>query len=1127
MSFIRKDKMSREKDILINHEELQRKYNILNSAVKYGQQLAKIGSWIYELKTGQFFWSEGVYNILGCGSNCLSNKLESFLEYVHKDDLDTVKKIKNNISIAKEYDVEYRIVTADKQVKYVHEKTKAILDEKNNPIKMAGIIQDITEQKLREISLMEIEEDFSRAQRVSRVGSWKYDALKEKSYATDEVYNILGINRSEFNNDYNNAIKLIHQEDQYRVQKEMNKLLVGQSVDTEFRIIQKSGTQKYVRSIAEPIFNKEGRVAGIIGTIQDITEIRLMHENLQKRDKSLTEAESLARIGSWEIDLVNKDLVFCSDEIFNIFGVSKEQLESIDKKLFINYIHPDDRAMIQDIYRNPPSNQPFNLEFRVIRPDGSILYTYSVMKMLLDKEGTPTYLRGITYDITDKKELQMEAELKQDKINKMQIRFKALVKESDEVFEILDSDGTIVYISEASEKVTGYNVEERQGKKIYDFYNKEEAHKVKEMMNCVLTDDKKKIKRDIKFKKKDGKEIYLEVCIQNFLQDPAIEGIVVNFRDITERVEAEKRIVRLSSYDQLTGLPNRVYFNKKIEQLFKNAKENKTGFTLLMLDIDSLEYIKNTLGYKVVEKYIVEIAIKLKFYCNSVKFICHYSNNRFIIILDGIHTMDKYEAFINGIYESVSKPLSIDKYELDVNISIGISLFNEDEDPEQLIRHAETAVFLAKNTGKNKYKFYSSNLDIQSYKQFILRNDIRTAIENNQLEFNLQPIVALRTNEILGAEVLLRWRHPEWGVVSPLDFITIAEETGYIIKIGNWLLREVCKIYKGWINNGMTNIKISINFSRVQFHETNFAENIIDTINEFGLNPHFFIMEITDSILTENIDKVINDIKKLQSFGIQVALDNFGTGNAFLSNLFLLNIDILKIDGSFIKEINKNENSTIVAGYIIKMVHDLKVKAVAEHIETVEQLYFLKDINCYAGQGYLFSKPVPLDDFSGILAKKKIIPATAEEVVVQEERRKYFRIKFYQFLEADFSILEIKGRKVNVGSSKALILNIGPGGLCFISNIRLPIDESIILQFKTQLVRENIIVYGCTVWTQEMENNLYKYGVKFTFDENKRSDLIRVLNQVQVRMKNDLLFADGRFISRAVSPLAFFHMKEV
>lgn len=313
---------------------------------------------------------------------------------------------------------------------------------------------------------------------------------------------------------------------------------------------------------------------------------------------------------------------------------------------------------------------------------------------------------------------------------------------------------------------------------------------------------------------------------------------------------------------------------------------------------------------------------------------------------------------------------------------------------------------------------------------------MRRAIENDQLKLYYQPVVNLGTNEIIAAEVLLRWEHPEWGILSPVEFIPIAEETGCIIKIGKWLVREVA--------------------------------------------------------------------------------------NSSLTNLSAFNIDILRIDGSLVKNINKDETSTVITRYIIKMAQELKIKLIAERVDTWDQLSFLRDLKCYSGQGQIYSEPVPPEDFESILAKKKCKPIIVSDFTVHEDRRKYFRIKFTQPLEANLSILEIKGKKVNVGNTKVLIKNIGPGGLCFISNIRLPVDEQIILQFKTYLIGEEIRVYGCTVWTGEMEDNLFEYGVKFTFDENKRTDLIRVLNQVQVKMRNDVLFADGSFISGSGSPHVYF-----
>jgi PAS domain S-box-containing protein len=272
MAFIRKNNTLSEKNSLFQKEEIEKKYNLLNETVKYGQQLAKIGCWLYEVQTSDVFWSDEVYNILGCTAKDLNNKLESILAYVHPDDLESVKEATYSVYNLNEYDIEFRIVAQNGQVKHLHEKTKVILDENDNKTKMVGIIQDITEKKLREISLMEIGEDFNRAQRVAGVGSWKYDVVKDKFYGTDETFNIYGVNRSEFNNDYRNAIKLIHPDYQDKVQKAIKKLMSGQSASIEFWITQKDGTDKYVATNAEPIFNTEGCVVGVIGTMQDITE---------------------------------------------------------------------------------------------------------------------------------------------------------------------------------------------------------------------------------------------------------------------------------------------------------------------------------------------------------------------------------------------------------------------------------------------------------------------------------------------------------------------------------------------------------------------------------------------------------------------------------------------------------------------------------------------------------------------------------------------------------------------------------------------------------------------------------------------------------------------------------------
>ncbi|NLY42632.1 MAG: EAL domain-containing protein [Clostridiaceae bacterium] len=1123
MIFIGKDLLKKLKLKRNNLGDLRKSYRHLEENIIYSQKITRIGSWTYDIQKDEIFFTNEVYGILGCGPEEIGGKLENYYSFVHPEYLHEVRKAMEEALCGKECSIKFRIIAKNGMGKYVHKRNKVIYDEKNRPIRIVGIIKDITDQKLREEHIKKIGDNFSQALRLAGVASWKYDVVEDEFYGSDEMFTIFGIERLGFDNDFNNVIKLVHPDDQYIVQEAMQKYLAGQSCAVEFRILQQDGTNKYVIGKAEPVFDAEGRVINIIGTLQDITKYKLLEQELKRSYKIINQAQALARIGSWEADIVNNK-IYWSDEACRIFGFSSNtSCETIED--FKKYVYPEDAKAIDDMLANP-ANKPIELEFRIIRQDGSVRNLYELVEFIFDKEGNPIRIYGTVQDITDKKELEKEAELKQEKINKIQKRFDALVKESIDIFEILDSEGRILYISKGSEKITGYKPEERIGRKIYEFYEKPEAQKLAKIIEIVLKNPEKKVKTDILFKAKDGRDIYLEFYMRKFLHDPAVEGIVVNFRDITDRIKNQQRIAYLSTHDQLTGLPNKLCFEKKYKMLLKKAKEDGTEFAIFMLDIDSLAYMKNTLGQELAEQYITRIAVKLKLYCGTENFLCRYCDDRFAIIIVGKHTISEYETIIKDIFDLFSQTIKVDKYELDVDISMGISIYQKDgEENELLVRNSETALFLAKNEGKNRYRFYSPDINIQSYKQFILRNDLKKAMEKDQLKIYYQPIVNLITDSILAAEALIRWEHPEWGVVSPAEFIAIAEETGCIIKIGDWLLREVCRNYKQWLNKGLPNIKISINYSTMQFLESDFVEKIKNIIDEHGLNPDFLIIEIKENMLMERTDKVITDIKRLQALGIQIALDNFGKGYSSLAYLASLNIDIIKIDGYFIKNININEKNTTIIRYIIKMAKELKIKLVAEHVETLEQLDFLRELKCYTGQGHIFSKPVPLADFEEILAKRKCTPLVTQSVKVQQDRRKFFRIKFVQLLEADLSILEIKGKKVNVGNTKVLVKNIGPGGLCFISPIRFPIIREIILQFITQLIGEEIIVYGCPVWTREIDDGLFEYGVEFTFDENKRTELIRVLNQVQIKMKNDILFADGNFVS--ISPNSYFKINTV
>lgn len=853
----------------------------------------------------------------------------------------------------------------------------------------------------------------------------------------------------------------------------------------------------------------------------------IVEKKLNQLEENTMYGQQLAQIGGWTYDIQNYE-VYRTQEIYNILECSPQELDdSFDG--FLSYVHPDDLNEIKKATQGVLEGLEYDIEYRIITSNGTEKFVHEKTRAIYDENKKPIKMFGIiqditeqkilvygtTQDITEKKRLQQEIKQKQEELNKVHKRFQVLVHESSDVFEIITPDGTIKYISEAVEKVIGNKPEERIGRKVYEFYEREGQHKLKRMVDFVLDDPGKKVQDDVILKSKSGKEIYLEVEMHNLLNEPAIEGILINFKDITRRLEMEKKLVYISTHDELTGIPNRSYFKQKIEHHFRINTNINRRCAIMMLEVDGLKYVNDALGYQLGDRLIKAVTKKIQRFLGESVFISRYSGVIFALFIDNKEMISGCERLAKELIALFAEPIKVANFELSVTTNIGISIYKDiEQDCDMLINQSEIALFRAKKEGKNKYELYSSDINIQSYKQFQLRNSIRKALNNNQFRVYYQPLINMQTNEILAAEALIRWEHPEWGMVPAGEFIPLAEETGLIIEIGNWVLREACKNYKKWIGKGLPKIKLSVNFSAIQFLQNQFVENIINIINEFELDPHFLIMEITESILMEKSHVVISAIKRLQSVGIQVALDDFGTGFSSLAYLNTFFIDILKIDRSFIKKIPADNTSTAIIKNIINLTKELNIKLVAEGIETWEQLSYLKEQNCHTGQGYIYGKPVSLGDFEKILAKRKCKPVIISNTAAMphEDRRKFFRVKFPQFLEADMTILRVKGKKISVGNTKVLIKNMGPGGLCFISNMKFPMDREFIIQFTTQLLESDLKVYGCPVWAKEIEGDLYEYGVEFTFDENKRTELTGVLNQAQIKIRNNVLFAEGSFV---------------
>lgn len=1103
--------------ILLNYPERRKfedKINLLEENILFGQQLLKTGSWTHDIKKDEIFLTEEVYQILGCTQEEFDGELNHYYDFIHPEDLNKVKEATTEALSGKEYDIEYWIITEDGTEKYIHEKTKALYDENNNPIKMVGTMQDITNRKRIEINLKEIGANLSSAQKIEGIGYWKFDALHNKFFLSDEIYRIFDVNPINFKKDYHVFLELVHPEDRKEIVKAGKGCFKGRAYELVLRIIKSDKTMRYINTKFEPIYGEGQQVVGIIGAIQDITEKKLLEDKLKKSYNNLSNAQSLAHIGSWELNIA-LDKMDISEEVFRIYGITPDQFDGTYEG-FVKHIHKDDIDIFQNLLENPPKENIFDVEFRILRPDGSERNVYQRVEFDKGNDGKPIHASGTIQDITDKKNMETQKLLSKQYFTQDYYDF----------YEVIDRNGIIKYLSHEREEIFG-GIPNKDQLSIFNFLEGQDKALLKGMLKQTIDNKSQKVRKNNSIKTKFGKVIHYEITMFNHLDDPNINGITVYWHDITDRMELEKKITFIATHDELTQLSNRMYFCNQIVLHCQKAKISGARFAIIMLDIDGFKYINDALGYHLADQLILEISKRLKKYVSNDERLCRYSGDQFAIMVSDLNQIKDYDNYAKEILALFLSPFKVENYEINVTVSMGVGIFPEDgQEMETLIKHTNLAMLRSKGQGKNRYHLYTPEMDIHNFKEFELRNDLNKAIVNNQIKVYYQPLVNLETNEIIAAEALVRWEHPTWGLVPPNEFIYIAEETGFIVHIGKWMLKEVCKKYKEWLKKKLPAIKVSVNFSSIQFYEKNFVENIKKTINEYELDPHFFIMEVVESILINDFNKVSSDTNKLREFGIQIALDDFGTGYSSLSYLNRINIDILKIDRSFIKNVLIDETSTIITDHVINMARKLKIKLVAEGIETWNQLQFLRKLNCYAGQGYLYSKPVAPGDFEKLLAKKKCKPSivnNAKELPF-EERRKFFRVNFPLLLEATMSIVEINGKAAKVGNTKVLVKNIGPGGLCFISNIRLPIKKNIILQFSSQLLGKEVTCYGRLVWAEDINENVSEYGIEFTFSENDRVTLTGLLNQYQIRLHNNSGQYEGPFIYDSFNK--FFNIEE-
>jgi len=446
-------------------------------------------------------------------------------------------------------------------------------------------------------------------------------------------------------------------------------------------------------------------------------------------------------------------------------------------------------------------------------------------------------------------------------------------------------------------------------------------------------------------------------------------GLVATFDDVTEQRRAETRASFLATHDDLTALPNRVVFSQSVSEAIKIGRRYDQQFAVMFVDLDRFKIINDTLGHSAGDALLIEIAKRLTQSVRESDLVSRIGGDEFVILLRKISNVEQVTRVARKILTAVVKPLTIHGQECRVTASIGISLFPSDaQDEESLTKNADAAMYAVKEQGRNNFLFHSQEIKTQSIERLMLETSLRHALERNELLLYYQPKQDLSRGSISGVEALLRWHHPDLGLLQPSRFIPLAEETGLIVPIGKWVLETACAQSMAWQRQGLPAIRIAVNLSPRQFADPNLLVDVGAALEKSGMPPELLELEITESMLMQNVEHAVQVLTAIKSLGITLAVDDFGTGYSSMSLVKKFPIDVLKIDRSFVRDIASDSEDKAIADAIIALGRALDLTIVAEGVETAEQEAFLRAHNCDEIQGYLISKPIPADEFAGFLA---------------------------------------------------------------------------------------------------------------------------------------------------------------
>ena len=743
------------------------------------------------------------------------------------------------------------------------------------------------------------------------------------------------------------------------VKANLDRCLVGERVHYqgwfEFHV---SG-RRYMDITYTPHLDATGQVAGVIVASRDITELELAHQSLLESDARFRALVDQAPDALFIHDLLGRFLDV-NQRACESLGYSRAELLRMEVRQVEMDVPPSRQG---SLWQSLSPGQKQIVKGRQRRKDGSI-FPVEIHLGCLDLQGE-TVIMALARDISERR--QAEEKL---------LQAAAVFDNAQEGILITDAGGCILAVNQAFREITGYTEAEVLGQTPGMFKSgRHDKSFYRDMWETLARTGR--WQGEVWDRRKDG-EIFPKWLSISAIRDP--EGqtsrYVALFADITHLKESEARLEHLAHFDPLTDLPNRLLFHSRLEHALEQARRHGHRLAILFLDLDRFKTVNDSLGHPAGDELLVAVSQRVRARLRDTDTLARLGGDEFVILLEQLDEAQQAAVVAMELLRVLKEPIMLSGgHEVFIGASIGISLFPDDaREAMQLVRNADAALYQAKDAGRNTYSFYTESLTREAEGRLAMEGRLRYALERGEFVLHYQPLVAVADGRLLGVEALVRWRHPEDGLVAPAHFIPIAEENGLIVPLGEWVLRTACAQMKAWLDRGLPPLSLAVNISPRQFQQDELAGLIRDILKRSDLPPELLELEITEGAIMQQGDQAIATLHALKALGVRLAIDDFGTGYSSLAYLKRFPIDKLKIDRGFVRDIPGDSNDVEIAATIIAMARNLKLEVLAEGVETQAQLAFLREHGCDACQGYLFSRPLPADEIAQLLEEHPYLP---------------------------------------------------------------------------------------------------------------------------------------------------------